>query len=155
MLNPSLSELRVLAAQTAEMHGFQLHNIQLLTYLNNLTVQIQIQQQGSGELTLDDCAAFSAPMDAAIKASGVLTEAYVLEISSPGIGDLLQTDRDFRTFRGFPVSVIFCDANSNEQTITGLLLKRSDDHVHLNMHGQVKRIPRDEILSVCLTRLTG
>ena len=137
------------------MHGFQLRDIQLLTYLNKLTVQIQIQHQGGDGLTLNDCAAFSAPMGEAIEASGVLTEAYTLEISSPGISDLLQTDQDFKTFRGFPVSVIFCGADSVEQVATGLLLERSDNHLRLNMRGLVRHIPRDKVLSVRLTKLTG
>ena len=50
MVHPPLPELHALAARIAEMHGFQLRDIQLLTYLNKLTVQIQIQHQGGDGL---------------------------------------------------------------------------------------------------------
>ena len=84
-----------------------------------------------------------------------LTEAYVLEISSPGIGDRLQSDRDFQTFRSYPVDVVYTDGDGHEQRQSGTLLERTADHVQINMRGRVKRIPRDSVISVELTSPTG
>ena len=89
-------------------------------------------------------------MGEALDSNALLSEAYVLEISSPGIGEQLKTDRDFLTFRGFPVKVIHRDADTTEHHLDGLLLERNDDVLQINIRGRIKRIPRDHVISVQL-----
>jgi ribosome maturation factor RimP len=120
-----------------------------------MTVQIQIRRSSGDDVTLDDCAGFSAPMGEALENSAVLTEAYVLEISSPGIGERLQTDRDFQTFRRYPVDVIHRDTEGTEQRHSGTLIERTENHLKISVHGRIKQIPRDSILSVELASPTG
>ena len=83
--------------------------IQILTHLQPMTVQVQIRRTDGSDVSLDDCAGFSGPMGEALESQALLTEAYVLEISSPGIGEQLQSDRDFQTFRSYPVEVLYRD----------------------------------------------
>jgi ribosome maturation factor RimP len=120
-----------------------------------ITVQIQIRRPSGDDVTLDDCAGFSAPMGQALENSALLTEAYVLEISSPGIGESLQSDRDFQTFRRYPVDVIQRDDEGTQQRHSGTLLERTEDHIKISIHGRIKQIPRDSIVSVELTSPTG
>ncbi len=120
-----------------------------------MTMQIHICHKGGGDVSLDDCAGFSKPMADAIEASEILNEPYVLEISSPGISDLLTNDRDFETFRGFPVEVIFRNSEKSELRQAGLLHQRSNDHVQINIKGRIKMIPREDVVDVRLTSPTG
>jgi ribosome maturation factor RimP len=120
-----------------------------------MTVQIQIRRPSGDDVTLDDCAGFSAPMGQALENSALLTEAYVLEISSPGIGEHLQSDRDFQTFRRYPVDVIQRDTEGTQQRHSGTLLERTEDHIKISIHGRIKQIPRDSVVSVELTSPTG
>jgi ribosome maturation factor RimP len=120
-----------------------------------MTVQIQIRRPSGDDVTLDDCAGFSAPMGQALENSALLTEAYVLEISSPGIGDHLQSDRDFQTFRRYPVDVIQRDSEGTQQRHSGTLLERTEDHIRISIHGRIKQIPLDSVISVELTSPTG
>ena len=106
------------------------------------------------DISLDECAALSAPLGEAIEAAGLLPDAYVLEVSSPGVSDELQEDRDFRSFRGFPIQVEFCDAKGNTVQREGLLLERDDTTVHLNIQGRIQRIPRSAVNWVRLTTPT-
>ena len=78
--------------------------------------------------------------------------AYVLEVSSPGIGEDLHSDRDFVSFRGFPVEVLRRDADGAEVRRRGHLLGRDEQVVQLNERGRILRIPRDEVLRVRLTQ---
>jgi ribosome maturation factor RimP len=132
-----------------------LADLQVLAHMQPMTVQIQIRRSSGDDVTLDDCAGFSAPMGEALENSAVLTEAYVLEISSPGIGERLQTDRDFQTFRRYPVDVIHRDTEGTEQRHSGTLIERTDNHLKISVHGRIKQIPRDSILSVELASPTG
>ncbi len=115
-------------------------------------MQVQIRHQGGGDVSLDDCARFNGPMGEAVEASKFFNDAYVLEISSPGIGENLISDRDFITFRGFPIEVVqHKEGNSSEILKAGLLLERSAKHIHLNIKGRIERIPREEVVNVRLT----
>ena len=153
--HPLLPDLTSLATATAESHGFELVSVQMLAHLKPMTLQVQIRRSNGDDVSLDDCAGFTAPMGEAIEDAALLTEAYVLEISSPGIGDYLRSDRDFQTFRSFPVDVVHKDDEGSEQRLSGTLLERTEDHVQINIRGRVKRIPRESVISVELTSPTG
>jgi len=123
----------------------------MLTHMSPMTLEVQIRHSTGTDVSLDDCAGFSGVLGDALETSTLLTEAYVLEVSSPGIGDQLIEDRDFQTFRGFPVEVIHRDKNDSEQRLDGLLLERSDDELQINIRGRIKRISRDRVIGVRLT----
>ena len=135
----------------AASKGFALCGIQLLTHMSPMTLEVQIRHSSGADVSLDDCAGFSGVLGDALEASPLLTEAYVLEISSPGIGDQLSSDRDFETFRGFPVEVHYRDIDDSEQRLEGLLLERDADTLQINIRGRIKRIARDCVIGVRLT----
>ncbi len=155
MPHPILTDLETIASTTAAENGFALCGVQIFTHLQPMTMQVQIRHAGGGDVSLEDCASFSEPMGEAIETSQILNEAYVLEISSPGINEQLLSDRDFQTFRGFPVEVNYNDEKESEVYRTGLLHERTIDHVHLNIKGKINRIPRKNVIGVKLISPTG
>ena len=149
--NPLLTELETLASSVATDQGFELCAIQLVTHMAPMTLEVHIRRSNGADVSLDDCAGFSGRLGDALEEAQLLAEAYVLEISSPGIGETLFSDRDFQTFRGFPVEVVHRDSDDAEQLLEGLLLGRDDDTLQINVRGRIKRLPRDHVLSVRLT----
>jgi len=153
--HPLIPDLRTLASQVAASAGFQVCGVQLLSHRIPMTLQVQLRLADGGDVNLDDCARFSVLLDAALEAGELLQEAYVLEISSPGIGEELSEDRDFRSFRGFPVEVRYTDARTGgEARREGLLLERDATTVHLNVRGRTVRFPRSDVLAVRLVAPT-
>lgn len=118
--------------------------------MSPMTLEVQIRHSNGADVSLDDCAQFSGVLGEALESSELLNEAYVLEISSPGIGEQLATDRDFQTFRGFPVEVTHRDNNDAEHRLDGLLLERDEESLQINIRGRIKRIPRDQVIGVRL-----
>ena len=116
-----------------------------------MTLELQIRHSSGSDVSLDDCAGFSRVFGDALETSSLLTEAYVLEISSPGIGEQLSTERDFKTFRGFPVEVLHSGKDDSEQRLEGLLLERNEEDLQINIHGRIKRIRRRDVIAVRLT----
>lgn len=114
-------------------------------------MQIHIRHIDGEDVSLDDCANFSGSMGEALERTNLINEAYVLEISSPGIGNILNTDRDFSTFEGFPIEICFHNEKGSETHLDGLLSQRTDEHVHLNIKGRVKLISREKVIFVRLT----
>jgi len=153
--HPLIPELEHLALSVLEPAGFVLRGVQLHSHRIPLTLQVMVQKADGSDISLDECACLSTPMGEAIEASGLLPDAYVLEISSPGIGEELHEDRDFRSFRGFPVEVRYRDPKGAEVRREGLLLERDADSLHLNMRGRTKRIPRGDVIAVRLVTPTS
>jgi ribosome maturation factor RimP len=125
--------------------------VHLLTHHIPLTVQVVVERSDGGDVTLEACAALSGPLGEALEEAALIDSAYVLEVSSPGVGDLLETDRDFTSFRGFPVEVKLRTEGGGATTKSGLLLGRSEDTITINVRGRTLRLPRDAVLEVRLT----
>ena len=115
-----------------------------------MTVQVLVRRADGSDVSLDDCAAFSAPLGEALEAAALLEAPYVLEVSSPGIGEELTTDRDFISFRSFPVAVHRLAADGAESIQEGLLLERDGEALLLNVRGRTVRVPRQEVVRVRL-----
>ena len=155
MPHPLIPDIERLANQVAADAGFQVCGVQLLTHRIPMTLQVQLRLADGGDVSLDNCASFSGVLGEALEAVSLIEEAYVLEISSPGIPETLNEDRDFRSFRGFPVCVRYRDAKTGaEAEREGLLLERTDDSVLINVRGRSVRLPRADVITVRLTTPT-
>ena len=151
MPHPLIPELEQLARSAVAGAGFELRAVQLHTHRIPMTLQVLVQRRDGSDISLDDCASLSPPLGDAIEAAGLLGEAaYVLEVSSPGLSEELRVDRDFRSFRGFPVAVRYRDSRGGEAQCDGLLLERTDSELRINIRGRSKRIPREAVISVRL-----
>jgi ribosome maturation factor RimP len=155
MAHPLIPQLEALAEGLLTGAGYELRGVQLHSHRIPLTLQVLVQKADGSDISLDECASLSAPLGDAIEASELLPGAYVLEISSPGIGEELHDDRDFRSFRGFPVEVQFRDAKGADIRREGLLLERDAEALHLNLRGRTLRIPRDDVIAVRLVTASG
>ncbi|MEX1315933.1 MAG: ribosome maturation factor RimP [Synechococcaceae cyanobacterium] len=151
MPHPLIPELERIAQSAVDAAGFGLRAVQLHTHRIPMTVQVLVQRRDGSDISLDDCASLSAPLGEAIEAAGLLGEAaYVLEVSSPGLSEELRDDRDFRSFRGFPVAVRYRDIRGSEAHCDGLLLERTASELQINIRGRTKRIPRETVITVRL-----
>lgn len=153
--HPLLPELERLASEAASSAGLAVKGVELLSHRIPMTLRVLVQRSDGSDVSLDECAALSAPLGDALETGGLLESAYVLEVSSPGIGEELLTERDFASFRGFPVAVDHCGAAGAATSLEGLLLGRDDRAVLLNQRGRTLRIPRDEVQRVRLTSPSG
>lgn len=147
---PSPADLEPIAHRAAEAAGLAVEAVHLLAHRIPLTVQVMVRCSDGSDVSLDACAALSAPLGEAIEASGLLEGAYVLEVSSPGIGEELTSDRDFVSFRGFPVAVDRRAADGRSSTSEGSLLGRDETAVRLNQRGRTVTVPRQEVERVRL-----
>jgi ribosome maturation factor RimP len=99
---------------------------------------------------LDDCERMSHTLEAALDASNLIPDAYVLEISSPGVPRSLTTDREFSSFKGFPVEVTTTEPHNGQTTWLGQLIRRDDQSIYLSQKGRSINIPRHLVSRVQL-----
>ena len=155
MSNQLVTELENLASNTAADKGLELVGFSLKANKNPLTIQVQIRHKDGKDVSLEDCAQFSKPMAEAIEISILLDSPHVLEISSPGLSDVLQTDREYQTFQGFPIDVLFINKENSKILKSGLLHKRTEEHLLINIKGRISKIPRKDVITVRLASPTG
>ena len=133
--------------------GFEICSLNIQTNQNPIIIKIIIKKTNGDDVSIDDCALFNAPASEEIESSNLLNCSYVLEISSQGVSDELTSDRDFKTFKGFPVNVELNQKNSKTKFLNGLLYEKSKDFLALNIKGKIKKIPFDEVLRISLCTL--
>jgi ribosome maturation factor RimP len=68
-------------------------------------VEIRIDRRDGESVTVDDCARVSRALEARLDHSGLVSDQYVLQVSSPGDRPL-RTPAEFRRFVGRWVSVL-------------------------------------------------
>ena len=147
------SSLEKLLKKVASEWNFQIFSLNLKTNHNPIVIEITIKKTNGDDISLDDCALFNTPASEVIENSNLLNCSYVLEISSQGVSDELTSERDFKTFKGFPVNVELNQKNSKIKFLNGLLYEKSNDYLAINIKGRIKKIPLDEVLKISLCTL--
>ena len=147
------SKLETLLKKVADQWNFEICNLKIQTNQNPIFIKVIIKRTNGEDISLDDCALFNNPASEKIENSNLLNCSYVLEISSQGVSDELTSERDFKTFKGFPVNVELKQNNSKKKFLNGLLYEKSKDYLAINIKGKIKKIPFDEVLKISLCTL--
>ena len=150
-MNKSIkTKLENLLKKVAKKWDLEIYSLNIKTNQNPIVIEIIIKKTNEDDISLDDCALFNTPASEEIEKSNLLNYSYVLEISSQGVSDELTSDRDFKTFKGFPVNVELNQKNSKKKFLNGLLYEKSKDYLAINIKGKIKKIPFDEVLKISL-----
>ena len=147
------SKLEKLLENVANKQDLEIYNLNIQTNQNPIVIEIIIKKANGNDISLNDCALFNNPASYEIEKSNLLNCSYVLEISSQGVSDELTSERDFKTFKGFPVNVELNQKNSKIKFLNGLLYEKSNDYLAINIKGRIKKIPFDEVLKISLCTL--
>ncbi|MBW4611664.1 MAG: ribosome maturation factor RimP [Hassallia sp. WJT32-NPBG1] len=149
MTHPLVPQIIDLATPVAEELGLEVVGVVFHTNQSPpvLRVDIRNPQQDTG---LNDCERMSRALEASLDGSDIIPDAYVLEVSSPGISRQLTTDREYLTFKGFPVIVSTSQPYDGQKEWIGQLIRRDEISVYLNQKGRVVEIPRTLISRVLL-----
>ncbi len=154
--NTIITDLEKIASQTAYDKGFEIIDLQVNSQPNSVSIQIQIRHcDKNKDVSINDCAQLNPPINEAIEDSKLIDQPFFLEISSTGISEFLTEDRDFQTFKGFPVEVTYKEDELTQKLQNGLLQDRSENDLLINLKGRISRIPRDDVIKVRLTTPTG
>jgi ribosome maturation factor RimP len=122
--------------------------------LLRLRVDRPDNEHGRSSVTVDDCAAVSRAVRAALEAEDGDEVDYILEVSSPGVERPLTRARDFERFAGQVVRIRgYAPLGGRGRQLEGLLLgmsTRGGDTVALEVGGETVEVPRKEIATAKL-----
>lgn len=87
----------------------------------------------SGRVGLDDCEQVATALDAMLEETADFSDAYTLEVSSPGLDRVLRRPEEYDVFAGRTVAVYFKEAVDGRMDYEGELLGRSGNDVVLKL----------------------
>jgi ribosome maturation factor RimP len=155
MTHPLVPKIIELAQPVASGLGLEVVDAVFHTNHAPPILRIDIRNLLQEDTGLEDCERMSIALEECLDKSEIIPDAYVLEVSSPGVSDLLTQDRDFVVFRGFAVEVQLLEPFKAKSTWQGNLVERTDDCVVLNQKGRAVSIPRSLVKVVNLSSDAG
>jgi ribosome maturation factor RimP len=110
--------------------GYELVRV-MLRGGNRQVLQVMIDRADGGEITVDDCAEASRAMSALLDVEDPISDAYELEVSSPGIDRPLTRPKDFERFAGLVARIELKQPVDGRKRFRGRLLGLADEAVRL------------------------
>ena len=101
----------------------------------------------AGGIDLDDCQNISEQLSARLDALDIISGAYILEVSSPGIDRILKKDKDFVREAGKVVDVTLYAPLDGKKSFVGELISRDEEFLHIK---DIAPLPRDKVALVRL-----
>lgn len=151
MTHPLVPKVIDLASPIASSMGLEVVDAVFQTNQSPPVMRVDVRNPNQEDTSLDDCAKLSEALTEALDESDIIPDSYVLEVSSPGVSDVLTRDRDFEVFKGFPVEVQLSEPHKNKQTWRGSLVGRGDGKLSLNLKGRPVKIPLELVQTVQLS----
>jgi ribosome maturation factor RimP len=149
MTHPLIPHILELAHPVAQALNLEVVNAVFHTSQHPPLLRIDVRNL-SLDTSLEDCEKMSRALEEVLEASASLPDAYVLEVSSPGVSEFLSSDRDFKSFRGFPVVVATQEPYHGRSEWEGSLVGRDETTVRLTQRGRAIAIPRSLVSQVQL-----
>lgn len=149
MAHPLIPQIIDLATPIAEDLGLEVVGAVFHTNQSPPVLRVDIRNLQQ-DTSLDDCERMSRALEASLDATDIIPDAYVLEISTPGLSRELSSDREFISFKGFPVHVNTLEPYEGKSSWQGRLIRRDETAVYINQKGRAIAIPRTLISRVQL-----
>ncbi len=149
MTHPLIPQIIDLANPLAEQLGLEVVEAVFQTNKKPPVLRVDIRNLNA-ETSLHDCEQMSRALEAQLDTLELISSAYVLEISSPGISRQLKTDREFIVFKGFSVLIKTHTPYENSKEWRGQLQGRDEQNIYINQKGRVIGINRELVATVQL-----
>ena len=124
-----------LAEPIAEDLGLRIVRVRVMAGKRR-TVQIMAERVSDGLMGIENCEALSRELSAAMEVADLIEEAYVLEVSSPGIDRPLTSFRDFEHYEGYLVRIELDRLVEGRKRFRGVLAGVEDGKVDINLDGE-------------------
>lgn len=129
-------------------HGFELWDVEYVKEGANYYLRVYADKEGG--ITIDDCVTISRALEGKLDEEDFISEAYILEVSSPGLGRPLKRERDFARSIGAAVDVKLYQAVNQQKEYTGILKAYDEKKVILESEETEMEIQRNEIALIRL-----
>ncbi|MGE5548305.1 MAG: ribosome maturation factor RimP [Solirubrobacterales bacterium] len=141
--------LEGVVAPTLESMGYELVRV-MFQGKQRPTLQVMAERKDGLPMTVDDCADISRALSAVLDVEDPIKEAYVLEVSSPGIDRPLTRPKDFEAWAGFETKIETVLGVDGRKRFRGRLLGLEGEAVRLQIETGEVAIPLTDVRSAKL-----
>lgn len=96
-------------------------------------------------VTLENCERVSRDVSAALDVADLITHAYQLEVSSPGLDRPLRRELDFARFAGHEARIRLTEGVDGRRNFSGHLRGAHDGIVEIDCDGRVYNLPIEDV----------
>lgn len=121
-----------------EEQGFELVDIEYVKEGGTWYLRSYIDKEGG--ITVDDCEVVSRAFNEKLDAEDFIEDAYIMEVSSPGLGRPLKKEKDFRRSIGKDIEIRTYRAVNRQKEFYGVLKSYDDDSVTLTMEDDSEQV---------------
>jgi ribosome maturation factor RimP len=149
-MSDAMEQVRQLLDPILESMGLSLWDLEFHKQGPRWLLRIFIDRE-SGDVTLGDCETVSRDLSAALDVEDIISHAYTLEVSSPGLDRTLSKPAHFVRFTGSTIRIKTYRPIDGQKVFRGKLLGLVDDTVKVELEtGKVIEIPMTGITRASL-----
>ena len=94
---------------------------------------LRVYADKDGGITIDDCVLISRALEVKLDEEDFIQDAYILEVSSPGLGRQLKKDKDFKRSLGEKVECKLFKAINKQKEFEGILKDFTEETITLEV----------------------
>ncbi|HEX9019892.1 MAG TPA: ribosome maturation factor RimP [Nitrospirota bacterium] len=150
-MSDSEEQIRRLLDPILKSTGLDLWDMEFLKQGPKWLLRVYIDREIGGGVTLADCEAVSRDLGAALDVEDIISHAYTLEVSSPGLDRALTKPEHFVRFTGSMIKIKTYQPIDGQKVFRGTLGALDENAVMLKLDsGAVLNIPIDNIARASL-----
>lgn len=124
-------------------HGFELVDVEYVKEGSNWFLRIYVDKDGG--IDIDDCGRISEFVSTKLDELDPISDAYFLEVSSPGAERPLKKPQDFVKAEGKTVFITTYEPIQKLKEFEGVLTKVTDEQLTVRVGKKEYEIPRDKV----------
>jgi len=144
-----MEQVEAIIAPVITEQGLELVDVEYVKEGAHWYLRIYIDKEGG--VDIDDCTNVSHLVSEVLDKHDPIAQAYMLEVSSPGLERPLKKDEDFERFTGKLVRVLTKEAYQGYKEFTGYLVGLIEDDIVLEYEKERMSIPRSIVDKANLT----
>lgn len=137
-----------LLAPVAEANGVSIYDVEYVKEGSDYYLRAYIDKPGG--VNIQDCENVSRALSDILDREDFIPDAYILEVSSPGLGRALKKDRHLQASLGEEVEVKLFKPLEKQKEFAGLLESFDRDTLSIREEDGVKTFQRSDIALVRL-----
>ena len=131
-----------------EKYGFELVDVEYVKEGGNFYLRAYVDKPGG--ITVDDCETVSREFSDKLDEANFIDEAYIMEVSSPGLGRPLKKEKDFKRSMGEEVEIRTYRPINREKEFYGVLTAYDENSVTIDCEGEEKIFQKADIALIRL-----
>lgn len=128
--------------------GFELWDVEYVKEGSEYYLRAYIDKEGG--ITIDDCVDVSRKLSDKLDEDDFIDSEYILEVSSPGLGRTLKSDRDFSKSIGRDTDIKLYKPIDKVKEFEGILKAFDNDTLTFLIDGNERVFNKSEVASVKL-----